>query len=714
MLLNLLLNIKNMKKILLTLIALLAINQVFSQYYYIPFKNEGKNPNEINQDGENPYPLTPAGWSVIWTDDATSTPAYTANQTLPFTFKFNGSDVTQYKASNTGVLTFSTSSTSNLTAFSNVTLPNSNIPDNSVCVLGIKPQTKVSGSTTYKSTIITKTLGTAPNRQHWVQFSYFIDPNIQAGWTYWGMVFEESTNNIYIVDMKTLCVTSTSTLCGNNVKLTAGIQINSTTATSIAESPNLGAGNIATNVFNASDNSYYTFKPGVQADNDLASFKVNMADYYAITTAPYVVSGIFMNQGKTSVSNFDFAYRVNNGAPVTAKISTSIAVNGRATVNHTTPWTPSATGVYKIAIWPAMVNGSADGVAGNDTVFKTINVVPSMVERKTLNEIFTSSTCGPCTPGNVNTDTKIFPNRLGKFTVIKYQQDFPGTGDPYATTESVNRRTTPYGINSIPRMEVDGGWDGNAQNYTLALFDQFQAEPAFLKINAKHVLKVNTVTVDVKVTPLIAFNNTNLKLYIAINEKTTYNNKKSNGETEFAHVFKKFVPSASGINLGTLTQDVEKTYSTVSYTFPGSYRLPSDGQAANRINTATENSVEELSDLEVVVFIQDAVTKKVYQSDYSAGSVSGIDDIDGGKDNFAIYPNPSNGQTTLKFRLTNPHTLNISLFNAMGQEVKTLENRIFNNGLNRVEFTTEGLPKGLYFVKVQGDSFNHSENFIVD
>lgn len=105
---------------------------------------------------------------------------------------------------------------------------------------------------------MTKTFGTAPNRQHWIWFNFFKDANISDGWTYWGVVLEETTNKIYIVDMKTLCVTS-GQLCNNNVKISAGIQVDGATATSVAGSPNLGALQITSNIFDASDNSYYEF-----------------------------------------------------------------------------------------------------------------------------------------------------------------------------------------------------------------------------------------------------------------------------------------------------------------------------------------------------------------------------------------------------------------------------------------------------------------------
>ena len=95
-----------MKKlsVLLTMIVCAALN-VRAQYYHIPFPNANTNPGAINTDAE--YPSgggLPAGWTIIGNPSAS--PVWSANQSLPFSFNFNGAPVTSYKVSNSGVLTF--------------------------------------------------------------------------------------------------------------------------------------------------------------------------------------------------------------------------------------------------------------------------------------------------------------------------------------------------------------------------------------------------------------------------------------------------------------------------------------------------------------------------------------------------------------------------------------------------------------------------------
>ena len=226
-----------MKNITTLTICLLGIIQFnFSQYYYTPASSPG-NPGGLNTDNEYPFGAgLPGGWSVILGPNNVS-PTWSTIENIGFPFNFNGSSVSQYKVSSTGVLTFSTGA-SNIPSATNTALPNPSIPDNSVMVWGLQG----SGN---NDNIVTKTFGTTGGRQHWVLFSSYT----AGSWSYWSIVMEEGTDKIYIVDQRH----STSA----NPQITAGIQINGTTATMVAGSPNLS--NVAGGDETPADNHYYEF-----------------------------------------------------------------------------------------------------------------------------------------------------------------------------------------------------------------------------------------------------------------------------------------------------------------------------------------------------------------------------------------------------------------------------------------------------------------------
>lgn len=703
-----------MKKFLLSVIAVFALQSMMAQYYYVPNTLAGQNPSGINSDMENPFPnAANVGWTTLWSGNNSSVTAYASEQTIPFAFMFNGAAVTKYTAGNFGTVAFDAGTPAvKPSSFSNLTLPNANIPDNSVNVLGIKPQNQGSGSTAVNSAIMSKTFGTSPHRQHWIWFNFFGEPNIQSGWTYWGIVLEEGTNNIYVVDMHTICVTATSQFCSSNVKLSIGIQLNSTTAITVANSPNTGAASpqLTKQVWDASDNGYYQFIQGTQPANDVVAMKVNSPYYLILGQAPFTIGADLRNIGTSKVLSADMNYSIDGGAKVTAPAS-GVAINPLATqaVNHPTQWTPSGLGLHTIKVWASNINGSADGHPENDTAFYTVNVVSNFVARVILNEVFTSSTCGPCVAGNINYKNVTDAKDQSKFTTVKYQMYYPGTGDPYYTAEAGTRHTF-YGINSIPRMEVDGGWNVNAQSFSSALFDQFQAKPSFMEVTGTSTFKFKTISITANIKPLTNITSTSLYLFAAVCEKVTTKNVKTNGETEFDHVMKKMVPNANGTLLTGLTKDVTTT-KNLSFTFPGAYTLAPSG--ASPINVNTNHSIEEFSDLEVVLWVQDIATKEVWQSGYTTHSLLGIDKQYSSVQNIQVIPNPTNGLTKVNFALNEDNNIQVVLVDALGKTVKTFTKEEFTSGYNSFTFDVTDMATGVYFIKFNGDNFSTTQKFVV-
>jgi hypothetical protein len=497
------------------------------------------------------------------------------------------------------------------------------------------------------------------------------------------------------------------------------------------------------------------------ATKDMAAVAVTMGAYYDIADAPIFVEGTLINLGTETVSSFDLNYSVDGGAPVTQVFSgVSIPFGGEYNFSHSTGFTPSAAGDYEITAYASNINGGADAVPANDEASTSITVFENAVQRVPLFEIFTSSTCGPCTPGNENFHSIVDPKPEEEFVSIKYQQDFPGTGDPYATFDAVDRRGF-YGINSIPRMEIDGGWDGNANSFSQALYADALAKPAFTFLHATYSVDVATQTVDfdIEALPIIDYPAGNYRLQIAIIENLTTQNVKTNGETEFYQVLKKMYLDENGITV-TLDNLTTSTFSS-EYTFQGNFRLPSNGQAANRIDHATEHSVEEFSDLRVVVWLEEADTKEVLQA---FNAVSPLDtDNDGTPDEVEAYsgtnpndatdfpdldgdglsdwkevsdgtnplvadgtsikdvefemavalsPVPANNVLNVAFALESKNDVSLSVIAADGKVVAT---QVLSDveGVNTTFDVTE-LTNGVYFLQVETENASSSKQFVVN
>ncbi|MCL2167714.1 MAG: T9SS type A sorting domain-containing protein [Lentimicrobiaceae bacterium] len=357
---------------------------------------------------------------------------------------------------------------------------------------------------------------------------------------------------------------------------------------------------------------------------DLASAQTNQYDLGVISTTlddrlpstiDYAIQGKIKNFGTTNINNYKISYKVDDDPVQTYTVSGVNIVQGtEANFNHPTKVSP-VIGQHQIKIWTSEPNGEEDQFTPNDTLQKSYEVYDSSdeVPRYILLEEFTSSTCAPCTGGNVNLANVLKQNDAvgGKYTLIKYQMNWPGVGDPYYTLEGGTKRAF-YSVNAVPSLYVDNTYRSVLSGFTNQILLDAQALPAFCDIQAEYRVDGKMVTASAIIIPKIDYP-TNIQFFMAIVEKTTYKNKMSNGETEFEQVMKKFMPNEQGISLGNLTANLP-IVKDQTYTFNGEYRLPINGQNANIINHAIEHSVEDFGNLEVVVWAQNMTTKEVLQS----------------------------------------------------------------------------------------------------
>ncbi len=223
------------------------------------------------------------------------------------------------------------------------------------------------------------------------------------------------------------------------------------------------------------------------------------------------------------------------------------------------------------------------------------------IQRRVLHEVFTSSTCGYCPPANSNIDDIVLsPSNYDDCTLIKYQVHWPGAGDPYQTSMAA-ARVNYYGVSGVPAFFVDANDDVGGTSYSQSHLNSHLEEPAYFSIEGEHTIVGNQVEVEVTIVPEIDFIGI---CHVVVVEKETTGNVGSNGETEFHYVAMAMLPSSSGTAVN-LTAGEEYSY-TVSKDMSSTF-------------------VEEMYDLEVVMFLQAVSTKEVMQSNYSVLNNVGSD-----------------------------------------------------------------------------------------
>ncbi|WP_181358438.1 T9SS type A sorting domain-containing protein [Taibaiella chishuiensis] len=339
----------------------------------------------------------------------------------------------------------------------------------------------------------------------------------------------------------------------------------------------------------------------------------------------------------------------------------------------------------------------------------TIFSASAQEKRVPLFEMFTSSTCPPCNPGNAALDGTLGNKPATEFALVKFQQFFPGTGDPYTTAEGRDRFLNYYNPGAtqigVPEMHINGGAGINPNDPGVisdAKYNAAKNEAATYKLSGTYSIANKVVTANVKYTAISA--GTAPVLYVAIVETKTIKNKKSNGETEFHNVMKKMMPSQTGTTL-TEAVGVEGSKS-LTFTFAGNYRLPTNGQPSSYINDATENSVEDFNNLRVVAWVQGS-DKKVYQAaNLAKTGGTGVNQVSNTVGAVEVYPNPTSGQIHINLNMKEQDEVSASIVSLTGAVVARQSQRL-NAGKNTMSFDTRGLAAGLYNLIIF-DSNNNS------
>jgi hypothetical protein len=662
------------KQLLLMIGAILSFATVYAQdYYYFKFKGTTSE-----------YVMNQTGATVLLNGPSSS--ALSPEATLPFAWSFYGQPVTKFKASTAGYITFDVTQTTSKQ--SNVALSDAAAPNNSIFAFwdDTKLEPITQGSNTFPSDIRTWTYGTAPNRVFVIQWR-LVQTSTGASATnvtYYAIRLKE--DNTFDIVLNYGFGTFSASAGTRNA--------DGSSSKAITGTPNMNFGG-ANGSYDATASDVYKFTYGIQAANEPELTSIELPKYTPKNTN-MSIKGVITNYGAQSLSSFKLKYAVDGGSEVTMQLSglNVAASGGTYAFTHNVPYTSPTIGAKNIVVSISDPNAGVDGDLTNNSKSGSFTIVNSTVPRKVLHEVFTSSTCPPCKPGNENLKA-VLDFKVGEWTAIKYQVNFPGTGDPYYTSE-VATRFSYYGASFAPWLTIDGAnnWgatSANANSYTEAMFDAKKATPSLASITANYSIKGKTVTVSGNVTPVQSFANSSMRLRICVVEKVTSKNVKNNGESEFYSVMKKMLPNASGTTV-SLAAGTAVPY-TQSFTFPGEYRLPTNGQTANIINLATEHSVESFDNLYAIVFLQDDADKTVWQSETTTPlgpvSVTEINEL-----GLNIYPNPSKGNINVTFG-GNSSNGSVRIVDMNGKEV--LAQTI--NSLNS-EINCENLSNGLYFVEL--------------
>jgi hypothetical protein len=324
-------------------------------------------------------------------------------------------------------------------------------------------------------------------------------------------------------------------------------------------------------------------------DLDGAMAKITTPTYFP-GTAP--VMGIVRNMGNTTITSMDVTWTIDGTSNFTTTIGGLDLAFSESVEIVCDDFINVPIGGYELTLSIDLVNGVQDDNADNNVAIKAVNAVSHVIDRKPCFEEFTSSTCSPCATFNT-TFNPWTQEHEDDITLIKYQMNWPGSGDPYYTAEGGVRRNY-YGVSYVPWPQCNGAYVDYNVGAVQAAYDEAIEQPGLARIAATHTLDGTEITVTANFLPFANFND--FRAHIIVIENTTTQNVSSNGETEFHHVMMKMMPDANGTVMNVLDRNPVSITETVDL---------------------AGTNIEEFDDLSVVVLFQEYTSKEIYQSVYS-------------------------------------------------------------------------------------------------
>lgn len=335
-----------MKRLFTLMCGVLFVHFSYAQWTYtVNYNADVGNPGGVNT-GDDFESIT--SWNILL-EASQAANLWSPSTAIPFAFDYYGTPVTHLKASANGLITFDTATT--VLPNANVNLPTATLPNSTMAVWW--DEFTNAPSTGTNDRVVTKTYGTAPNRQFWIKWFSFEMGNPFVSFNYFAAVLEESSNKIYLVDM----YSSTSP----SLSLTVGLQLDANTAVQFGDSTLANSGNGST----IPDNDYYEFCPLLLVPDD-AGIASLINPTIPVTPGMQAVDVTLQNFGTNNLDTVDIAWEVDGMAQASVGYGTTLTPGATAAVNL--GMYNFASGITNLKFWTSSPNGLADGNPANDTL----------------------------------------------------------------------------------------------------------------------------------------------------------------------------------------------------------------------------------------------------------------------------------------------------------------------------------------------------------
>ena len=438
----------------------------------------------------------------------------------------------------------------------------------------------------------------------------------------------------------------------------------------------------------------------------------------AITDSLYPVKGELAYIGSGTFQSIFMHYQVNSGEVETTFFD-DLNLNPQIPFFYEAenPWVPAEEGQYQLKVWFSGLNGAPENEPASDTLHIQVNVHDSLPARQfSLLESFSSQNCGSCVVANTNIRAMIEENEE-KFAMIFYHPMAYENSPLYLfNPKDQDIRRDFYQVTYTPFSVIGSLFQGNSEEVNESIMNNEYYKPAGFEIEASYHIEDEMLYSKVKTESFSDFSQETLSLFVVLTEDHVGFEQPpgSNGEKDFYHVMRAFLPNGQGTRL-------DNQYEGATFSTELSYRLQDTG-----IDT---------TGIRLLAFVQDPESLEIYQTTKLVYKVPEDDDDDdngdddNGNDNgddddstsingkpegsgLNVYPNPSAG--IFNIAVSEEVVVNkIRIFDIQGQVVlEQKPGRLPANARHQVDASF--LPPGIYVLQLETPLGVHREKITIN
>lgn len=436
--------------------------------------------------------------------------------------------------------------------------------------------------------------------------------------------------------------------------------------------------------------------------HDLELNHVFPYQYMAVGKSP--VKGKIKNLGSDVINSIDIHWQVDNGT-INSETLTSLTYDPLSSNDFLFSDSIGiyTTGTHTLKIWISAPNGSPDLNLSNDSITKTIEVLPYLPKKRVVLEEHTATWCTSCPEGLDSTIA--FSDRNPDLIVTAIHN-----GDIMSYTDG-NIVAGGMGLRGLPSLTIDRRQSPSTQSLWFSPYNNLEApyqehrdliEPIEITFLQKaYDTLTHELTVEVNAEFFVAYPHDDLRLNVMITEDSVSNEFDANYNQANANTFPYYHRHVARANLdgawgtqGSLPTSVAVgNYSKLfTWTVPDSFNLDQleiiglvQRHSTDRYNRAILNA-----------------NKIGFNENLSPTSTQAIQLLT--SPNINIYPNPFSDNLTVAFNLATTANVSIEIVDMIGQQVGFWQNKTTPAGRQFVTMRphlSTSLVQGVYFLTIQ-------------